>query len=158
MGYSSKGENYVRNYRRDLGKLSCQCRLEGLAQDFNSAEGNGLEQSGQKQWGGNFSKLLSMDGSSLSQWTQHWRLLDSMELTSHSAGHTKGRRLASYLQNPVIQKCSPKASSKHVPSLEVYCESFLFLIYWSTVDLHCCVSFRYTAKGVSFTYTCIHSF
>lgn len=75
--YSGKGENYIRNYRRDLGKLSCQCRLEGLAQDFNSAEDNGLEQSGQKQWGGNFSKLLSMDGSSLSQWTQHWQLLDS---------------------------------------------------------------------------------
>ena len=95
MGYSGKGENYVRNYRRDVGKLSCQCRLEGLAQDFNSAEGNSVEQSGQKQWGGNFSKLLSMDGSSLSQWTQYWQLLDSEELTSHSAGHTKGRRLAS---------------------------------------------------------------
>ena len=149
MGYSGKGENYIRNYRRDLGKLNCQCRLEGLAQDFNSAEDNGLEQSGQKQWGGNFSKLLSMDGSSLSQWTQHWQLLDSVELPSRRAGHTKGRRLASYQQNPVTWKCSPKASSTQVPNLEAYCKPFLFLIYWSTADLQCCVSFSDSAKGVS---------
>lgn len=24
MGYSGVGENYVRNYKKDLGKLSCQ--------------------------------------------------------------------------------------------------------------------------------------
>ena len=45
MGHSGKGKNYVRNYKRDLGKSGCQSWLEGLAQDFNSAEDNGLEQS-----------------------------------------------------------------------------------------------------------------
>ena len=37
--------------------------------------------------------------------------------------------------------------------------SFFFLknFYWSIVDLQCCVSFRYTAKWISYTYTYIHS-
>ena len=30
--------------------------------------------------------------------------------------------------------------------------------YWSVVDLQCCVSFRCTAKWISYTYTYIHSF
>ena len=30
--------------------------------------------------------------------------------------------------------------------------------YWSIVDLQCYVSFRYTAKWINYTYTCIHSF
>ena len=37
----------------------------------------------------------------------------------------------------------------------------LFLInffYWNIVDLQCCISFRYTAKWFSYTYTNIHSF
>ena len=32
-----------------------------------------------------------------------------------------------------------------------------FFFYWSLVDLQCCVSFRYTAKWISYTYTYIHS-
>ena len=40
--------------------------------------------------------------------------------------------------------------------------SFLFFFfynsYWSVVDLQCCVSFRCTAKWISYTYTYIHSF
>ena len=34
----------------------------------------------------------------------------------------------------------------------------LFYFYWSVVDLHCCVNFRYAAKGISYAYTSIHSF
>ena len=37
-------------------------------------------------------------------------------------------------------------------------DSFLFNFYWNTVDLQCCVSFRCTAKWISYTYTYIHSF
>ena len=41
---------------------------------------------------------------------------------------------------------------------------FIFLrfvkkkFYWSIVDLQCCISFRCTAKCISYTYTYIHSF
>ena len=35
---------------------------------------------------------------------------------------------------------------------------FLFLIYWSKVDLQCYVSFRYTAKWFSYTYIYIYFF
>ena len=35
---------------------------------------------------------------------------------------------------------------------------FFFNFYWRIVDLQCCVSFCYTAKWVSYTDTCIHSF
>ena len=34
----------------------------------------------------------------------------------------------------------------------------IFILYWSIVDLQYCVSFRYTAKRFSYTYTYIHSF
>ena len=30
--------------------------------------------------------------------------------------------------------------------------TLIFILYWSTVDLQCCVSFRHTAKWLSFTY------
>ena len=33
-----------------------------------------------------------------------------------------------------------------------------FNFYWSLVDLQCCISFRCTAKWISYTYTYIHSF
>ena len=36
--------------------------------------------------------------------------------------------------------------------------NLIFILYWSIVDLKCCVSFRYTAKWFSYTYTYIHSF
>ena len=36
--------------------------------------------------------------------------------------------------------------------------NLIFILYWSIVDLQCCVSFRYTANGFSYTYTYIHSF
>ena len=35
---------------------------------------------------------------------------------------------------------------------------FLIIFYWSIVDLQCCISFCYTAKWISYTYTYIHSF
>ena len=35
---------------------------------------------------------------------------------------------------------------------------FNYIFYWSIVDLQCCVSFRCTAKWISYTYTYIHSF
>ena len=38
------------------------------------------------------------------------------------------------------------------------CHLFLKNFYRSTVDLQCCVSFRCTAKWISYTYTSIHSF
>ena len=34
---------------------------------------------------------------------------------------------------------------------------FFFLIYWSIVDLQCCVGFRHTAKWVSYTHTHTHT-
>ena len=34
----------------------------------------------------------------------------------------------------------------------------VFFFYWRIVDLHCCVSFQYTAKWFSHTYTYIHFF
>ena len=37
-------------------------------------------------------------------------------------------------------------------------QSFLKKFSWSIVDLHCCVSFRCTAKWISYTYTYILSF
>ena len=33
----------------------------------------------------------------------------------------------------------------------------LFILYWSIADSQCCDSFRWTAKGLSHTYTCTHS-
>ena len=35
--------------------------------------------------------------------------------------------------------------------------SFLFKFYWGIADLQCCVSFRFTVKRISNTYTYIHS-
>ena len=35
--------------------------------------------------------------------------------------------------------------------------SLIFILYWSTVDLQCCVSFRHTAKWLSFTYIYMYS-
>ena len=32
---------------------------------------------------------------------------------------------------------------------------FCFVLYWSIIDSQCCVSFKYTAKWFSYTYTCI---
>ena len=34
----------------------------------------------------------------------------------------------------------------------------IFILYWSTVDWKCWVSFRCTAKWFSYAYTCTHSF
>ena len=34
----------------------------------------------------------------------------------------------------------------------------VFILHWSIVDLQCCVSFRCTAKWLSYTYTYIHCF
>ena len=50
-----------------------------------------------------------------------------------------------------------------LPIFDFLCfmESFLnliFILYWSIVDLQCCVSFRRTAKWISCTYTCIYFF
>ena len=36
--------------------------------------------------------------------------------------------------------------------------SMRYVFFWSIIDLQCCVSFKYTAKWISFTYTYIHSF
>ena len=36
--------------------------------------------------------------------------------------------------------------------------AFKTFFYWSIVDLQCCVSFRCTAKWISYTYTHIYSF
>ena len=33
----------------------------------------------------------------------------------------------------------------------------LFILHWSIADKQCCDGFRWTAKGLSHTYTCIHS-
>ena len=35
---------------------------------------------------------------------------------------------------------------------------FLYFLYWSIFDLQCCVSFRCTAKWLTYTYTYIYSF
>ena len=32
-----------------------------------------------------------------------------------------------------------------------------FILYWSIANCQCCDSFRWTAKGLSHTYACIHS-
>ena len=32
-----------------------------------------------------------------------------------------------------------------------------FILYWNTADQQCCGDFRWTAKELSHTYTCIHS-
>ena len=40
--------------------------------------------------------------------------------------------------------------------LQVSFVSFIKKFYWSIVDLQCCVSFRYTAERISYTYS--HSF
>ena len=37
-------------------------------------------------------------------------------------------------------------------------QSYFLNFYWSIVDLQCCVSFRCTAKWISYTYTYSHSF
>ena len=41
---------------------------------------------------------------------------------------------------------------------EILTASFLFLFYWSIVDLQCGISFECTAKWFSYTGTYIHSF
>ena len=33
----------------------------------------------------------------------------------------------------------------------------LFILHWSIADEQCCDGFKWTAKGLSHTYTCIHS-
>ena len=43
-------------------------------------------------------------------------------------------------------------------SLQICYEIFFFNFYCSIVDLQCWVSFRYTAKWISYTYTYIYSF
>ena len=40
---------------------------------------------------------------------------------------------------------------------ELYLKAFFFF-NWNIADLQCCDSFRWTAKGLSHTYTCIHSY
>ena len=43
-------------------------------------------------------------------------------------------------------------------SFAVRMYSFLYLkFFWNIVDLPCCVSFRYTAKWISYMYMYIHS-
>ena len=48
------------------------------------------------------------------------------------------------------------SSSIHVTANGII--SFFFFFNWRIVVLQCCVSFRYTAKRLSYTYTYIHSF
>ena len=36
--------------------------------------------------------------------------------------------------------------------------NLIFILYWSIVDLQCCISFRHTAKWFSYTYTYTYSF
>ena len=45
-----------------------------------------------------------------------------------------------------------------VANLFLFLFFFLIILYWSTVDLQCCVSFRCIAKWFSYTYAYIHSF
>ena len=49
----------------------------------------------------------------------------------------------------------PLEPSDHCRSVIKY---IFFNSYWSIVDLQCWVSFRYTAKWISYTYTYIYSF
>ena len=44
------------------------------------------------------------------------------------------------------------------PPQPFFCPFFFFFFNWSIVDLKCCVSFCWTAKWISYTYTYIHSF
>ena len=43
--------------------------------------------------------------------------------------------------------------ARSISSFKIF---FLFL-YWSIADKQCCDHFRWTAKGLNHTYTCIHS-
>ena len=47
-------------------------------------------------------------------------------------------------------------------TMSLFFFNFIFLfsknVYWSIVDLQCCISYCYTAKWISYTYTYIHSF
>ena len=45
------------------------------------------------------------------------------------------------------------------PQVEVYCWVFflVLILHWSIVDYQCCVSFRYPAKGFSYTRVCSFS-
>ena len=42
--------------------------------------------------------------------------------------------------------------------LKLKCLKFFKILYWSIVDLQCCVSFRCTAKWIMYAYTYIYSF
>ena len=50
-----------------------------------------------------------------------------------------------------------------LPNITLFINALNFIFYlfkhffWSIVDLQCCVSYRYTAKWISYTYTYIHS-
>ena len=57
---------------------------------------------------------------------------------------------------PVPQLCPPVGSVTHWAARELLPR--FFILFWSIVDLQCCISFRCTAKWFSYTYTHIRSF
>ena len=88
-----------------------------------------------------------------------WRVFSSTTVWKHqffSAGNSQNMtviQLDSHLfcrSPPRLMHCSKMFY--FIPRV------FFFNVYWCIVDLQCCVSFSYTAKWISCTYTCIHSF